>query len=127
MNKLFISGNCSIAPETKKAGDKTVCNFNVAVNEGKDKDPQYFRISAWSKLGEICQQYITKGTRVNVWGSVKGRPYKTKTGEAACSMEVTATDVEFFGGSSNKGSNEEATAPNYDKAVATDTSNDMPF
>lgn len=101
MNKLMIIGNVSNVPEqrTTPAG-KTVCNFNVAVNRRKkvegQPDADFFRVSAWGELGDVCQKYITKGKKVCVVGSVGVHVYTNSKGEAAANLEVLANEVEFL-------------------------------
>jgi single-strand DNA-binding protein len=101
MNKLMIIGNVSNTPElrTTPAG-KTVCNFNVAVNRRKkvegQPDADFFRVSAWDQLGEVCQKYITKGKKVCVIGSVGVHTYTNQKGETVANLEVLAREVEFL-------------------------------
>ena len=101
MNKLMIIGNVSNTPElrTTPAG-KTVCNFNVAVNRRKkvegQPDADFFRVSAWDQLADVCQKFITKGKKVCVIGSVGVHVYTNSRGEAAANLEVLANEVEFL-------------------------------
>ena len=101
MNKLIIIGNVSNEPtmRTTPAG-KTVCNFNVAVNRRKkvegQPDADFFRVSAWGELGDVCQKFITKGKKVCVVGSVGVHVYTNSKGEASANLEVLANEVEFL-------------------------------
>ena len=55
MNKLFLIGNLTKDPETRTTPNgKTVCNFDIAVNDGQG-NATYFHVSAWEKQGENCQ------------------------------------------------------------------------
>lgn len=96
MNRLTIIGNLTREPETRTTqSGKNVCTFTVAVNRRND-GADYFRVSAWGQLGEICQKYLDKGRKVAVVGSVSVNSYTTQAGEARASLEVTAQDVEFL-------------------------------
>lgn len=99
MNKLFIVGNLTNAPElrTTQAG-KTVCTFGVAVNRrhSANGEADFFRVSAWNALGENCHKYLAKGRKVAVTGQVSVSTYKASNGEARASLEVMADDVEFL-------------------------------
>ena len=100
MNKLMIIGNVSNDPELRSTpSGKTVCNFNVAVNRRKKvqghPDADFFRVSAWDQLGDVCAKYITKGKKVCVIGSVGVHVYTNNKGEAAANLEVLASEVEF--------------------------------
>lgn len=98
MNKLTIIGNLTRAPETRatQAG-KTVCTFTVAVTKRNNREEaDFFRVSAWGKLGETCQQYLAKGRKAAVTGSVSVSSYTAQNGENRASLEVFAEDVEFL-------------------------------
>lgn len=102
MNKLIIIGNLTRDPELRYTAQKTpVCDFTVAVNRRtKSADGQseadYFRVTVWRQLGEICAKYLSKGKKVCISGPVSLRTYQTQTGETRASLEVTAEDVEFL-------------------------------
>lgn len=105
MNKLTIIGNLTRDPETRTTSTgSTVCTFTVAVNRRSRSDQQeadFFRVSAWGKLGENCQRYLAKGRKVAVEGPVIANAYSAQDGTPMASLEVTAHDVEFL--SSNRG------------------------
>lgn len=99
MNKCTLIGNVCHTPETRTIpSGKTVCQFEIAVNKkrgGEDKT-EYFRVSAWGKLGEICQQYLGKGRKVCAIGEIGARAYVGKDGTAKYQLELTADEVEFL-------------------------------
>ena len=102
MNKLTIIGNLTRDPElrTTSAG-KEVCTFTVAVNRrktGNNQQPEadFFRVSAWDGLAKSCGQFLAKGRKVAVVGSVSVHTYQTQTGETKAQLEVNASDVEFL-------------------------------
>ena len=99
MNKIMIIGNVCRAPESRVVkNDIPVCTFTVAVNnkKGQVETTEYFRCTAWRKLAELCAQYLDKGRKVAVVGSVSVSAYKDKQGECKASLEVTADEVEFL-------------------------------
>ena len=77
-----------------------MCSFTVAVNRRKKVDGQpdadFFRVSAWDQLGDVCQKYITKGKKVCVIGSVGVHTYTNQKGETVANLEVLAREVEFL-------------------------------
>ena len=102
MNKLTIIGNLTRDPELRTTTTgKDVCSFTVAVNRrknGNDKQPDadFFRVTAWEGLAKICNQYLAKGRKVAVVGSVSVHTYTDSKGETKASLEVSADDVEFL-------------------------------
>ena len=99
MNKLFIIGNLTADPvsRTTQSG-KQVCSFTIAVNRrgSQQEAADFFRISAWNGLADICQRYLAKGRKVAVTGSVSVSTYTTQNGETRANLEVSAEDVEFL-------------------------------
>lgn len=104
MNKLTIIGNLTRDPETRTTSTGyNVCSFTVAVNRRRSSQNQnqpeadFFRVSAWRQLGELCQKYLAKGRKVAITGSVSVSTYEsTKDGKTYASLEVNADDVEFL-------------------------------
>lgn len=104
MNKLTIIGNLTRDPETRTVSTgNTVCSFTVAVNRRRSSqnsnqpEADFFRVSAWDKLGETCQRYLAKGRKVAVVGPVSVNSYEAKDGGGTrFSLEIRAEDVEFL-------------------------------
>lgn len=102
MNSLHIIGNLTRDPETRTTpSGATVCSFTVAVNRKKTQSNQqpeadYFRVSAWNKLGENCSKYLAKGRKVSVVGAVSVNTYQSQDGKTHASLNVMANDVEFL-------------------------------
>jgi single-strand DNA-binding protein len=112
-HKLIFCGNLGQNPELRYTAQGTpVCNFSVASNrrwtdnEGSmQEETTWFRISAWGKLGETCNQYLEKGRLVLVEGRLTpdketGGPriWEDKNGTAMAGYEGTAQEVRFLPG-----------------------------
>lgn len=104
MNKLTIIGNLTRDPElrTTQSG-LPVCSFTVAVNRRRSgqnaanqPEADFFRVTAWRQLGELCQKYLAKGRKVCVVGTVSVQTYQGNDGQTRASLEVTADDIEFL-------------------------------
>lgn len=98
MNHVIIIGNLTADPETRTTQDgKMVVSFTVAVNRrGNQQGADYFRVSAWNKLGELCKAYLAKGRKVSVTGSIRAGAYQNSEGKAVGTLELKADDVEFL-------------------------------
>ena len=101
MQQIIITGNLGCDPEMRYTPEgKAVCAFSVAVKQG-DKTI-WFRVSAWEKQAENCNQYLKKGSKVLVIGRLQAdangqpRTYETKDGKHAASFEITAGSVEYL-------------------------------
>ena len=100
MNKLTIIGNLTRMPELRTTtSGVNVCSFTVAVNRKNKQEGQpeadFFRVTAWRGLADICAKYLAKGKKVAVVGTVSLHTYQSN-GETKASMEVNADDVEFL-------------------------------
>ena len=119
-HKILIVGNLGGDPEMRYTGDgKAVTNFSVAVNNkwsGKDgqlhEETVWYRVAAWGKTAEACNQYLQKGRQVFVEGRLRADPetggprvYQKNDGSSGAAFEVTAQTVKFLGGRGSGGSN----------------------
>lgn len=97
-NQVVFVGNVGRDPEERTVnGDVKVCNFSLAVDEGKDKEPLWLTIVAWRKLAEQVTTYVKKGTPVLISGRLSVRKYTDKTGMERTAVEVIASDIRFLG------------------------------
>ena len=97
MNKVFLIGNLCGDPVTRTTQTgKTVAQFTIAVNRRDKGEVDFFRISAWDRLGDNCAKWLIKGKKVSVIGSVSASAYIGQDGKARANLEVTAQDVEFY-------------------------------
>jgi len=134
MNSLHIIGNVVRDPETRTTqSGATVCSFTVAVNRRRTQNSQqpeadFFRVSAWNKLGDVCSKYLAKGRKVSVVGPVSVSTYQGRDGKSYANLEVMATDVEFLTAQNREPGNQEDDSPKDDQSgmmvVETD---ELPF
>lgn len=97
MNNLFIIGNLTSDPESRSTqSGKQVSTFTVAVNRNGIDGADYFRVSAWGKLGELCKQYLAKGRKVSVTGSIRAGAYVNSEGKPIGTLELMADEIEFL-------------------------------
>ncbi len=111
--KIIIVGNLGRDPEMRYTpSGQPVTNFSMATNRkwtNTDGTPGeetiWFRVTTWGKLGETCNQYLSKGRQVLVEGRLRPDPntggpriWTRQDGTAGASFEVTAFTVRFLGG-----------------------------
>jgi single-strand DNA-binding protein len=98
----MIIGNLGRDPEMRYTPQGTaVTSFSVAVSRSwnskdggeQQEETDWFRVTAWNKLAEICNQYLTKGQRVYVEGRVSMRMWDGNDGQKHGSLELTANDL----------------------------------
>ncbi len=103
--QITLIGNLGRDPEMRYApsGDP-VTNFSVATSRGwtgedgqRQEKTVWFRVTAWRRLAETCNQYLSKGRRVLVVGELE-EPYvwTDESGTSRASLQVTARTVQFL-------------------------------
>lgn len=101
LNKVMLTGYLGADPEMRyTAQGSAVTTFRVASGRSwksadgtQHDDTEWFRVVAWEKLGEICNQYLTKGTRVYIEGRLQTRKWQDQNGQDRYTTEVIANDM----------------------------------
>ncbi len=103
MNSWIGTGNLGRDVDLKwTQSGKAVASFSIAVTEkwtadGEKKErTDWINIVAWNKLGELCGQYLSKGSKVLVQGKIQTRSYDDKSGNKRYVTEINAQSVEFL-------------------------------
>lgn len=130
--KITIVGNLGGDPEMRYLPNgKAVTNFSVATNrrwtgqDGEKKEETcWFRVSAWERQAETCNQYLSKGRQVMVEGTIQPDPetggprtYTRNDGTVGASFEVRASRVIFLSGGSESASPAGAPAQNEEDEI----------
>ena len=108
--RLVLVGNLGRDPEMRYTPNGTaVTSLSVATSrkyttaDGEQKEETvWFRVSVWGKQAEPCNQYLSKGRKVLVEGTLvpdeSGGPriWTDKEGKPRASFEVRASTVQFL-------------------------------
>lgn len=112
LNKIQIIGNVGRDPEMRyTSSGRAVTSFSVAVNrrwndrDGTTRDETlWFRVSAWERLAEICNQYLSKGKQVYIEGRMQQPSvFVDRNGESRAGLEITATEMVMLGSKGDSG------------------------
>jgi len=103
LNRVQLIGRLGKDPESRfTLTGKKVANFSLAVSnrwkskEGETKEhTEWVNIEAWERLGEVCQEYLKKGSLIYLEGRLKTDKYEDK-GESRFYTKVVATGLEFL-------------------------------
>jgi single-strand DNA-binding protein len=99
-NKITIVGYLGRDPELRHTPNgNSICNISVATTEkNRDKESTtWFKVAVWGKQGELCNQYLAKGSQIYIEGRLRSEEYTDRDGNKRTSLEVNATDVKFLG------------------------------
>jgi single-strand DNA-binding protein len=121
-NKIAIVGYLGRDPELRYTPQGTaVCNFSVATTE-KRKDSAgelqeittWFQVAFFGRQAEVIKEYLSKGSRVWLEGSLTLNQWTDKEGATRGSLEVRGSDIKFLSPAGEK-----ATAASATPATAT--------
>lgn len=107
INSVNLTGRFTKAPELRKtATGKSVCQFTLAVNEGKDIC-HFLRIIAWNKAAENIYQYMKKGSHIGITGRLQTHSWNKNDGTTEYSTDIVVDKFVFLDGNASN-SNESA-------------------
>lgn len=129
LNKVMIIGNVGTDPEMRfTPNGSPVTSFRIATSrvytstEGERKqETEWFTVTAWNKLAESCNQFLTKGRRAYVEGRLRTRTWEGQDGQKRTRVEIMAERVLFL--------DRQAVAPLTEEAKGEEiaTEEDLPF
>lgn len=105
VNKVILVGNLGKDPEIRfMPSGGAVANFSIATSETwKDKNtgqPQerteWHKIAAFNRLAEISGEYLKKGSKVYVEGSLRTRKWQDQQGKDQFTTEIVITELQML-------------------------------
>ena len=135
INKAILIGNLGSDPEVRYTpSGSSVANFTLATNEQwtdkngeKQERTEWHRIVAWGRLGEICGEYLRKGSPIYIEGRIQTRSWEDRDGNKRYTTEIVAQSMQMLGSASR-----EAKARSADEKYPTEEpisipDDDIPF
>jgi len=99
--KMIVMGRLGADPEMRYTPKGSpVTNLSIAVSEGNTTT--WFRVVAWGKLAEVCNQYLGKGQMVLVEGKMQRRMWEDKEGRSRETWQLQADRVIFLSGEATR-------------------------
>ncbi len=105
INKVIIIGNLGIDPEVRYTSNGSIIvNISVATTETwKDKNSyeinsrtEWHRIVLYNKLGEIANDYLKKGSKVYIEGTLRTNKWKDENGIDRYTTEIIANNIQIL-------------------------------
>lgn len=106
VNKVILIGNLGADPETRyMPSGSAVTNLRIATGETwRDKESgqqqertEWHSIAIFGKLAEIASQYLRKGAKVYIEGSLRTRKWQDKaTGADRYTTEIVANEMQML-------------------------------
>ena len=104
LNRVQLIGRLGKDPEGKfTPTGKKVVHFSVAISnrwkskEGETKEyTEWVNIETWGRLGEVCQEYLKKGSLVYLEGRLKTDRYEDKEGDTKYFSKVVGLAMQML-------------------------------
>lgn len=136
LNKAMIIGNLTRDPEMRTTPNgQNVASFGVATNRQwknaqgeKQEQVEFHNVVVWAKLAEICQQYLTKGSRAYFEGRLQTQQWEAQDGTKRNRTELVAEDMIMLDsrGGAPGGGRGAAASGGIDQTPATPTEAEAP-
>jgi single-strand DNA-binding protein len=117
INKVILVGNVGVDPDVRyMPNGNAVTTLSVATSESwKDKQTgekqertEWHRVVCYNRLGEIAGEYLRKGAKVYVEGSLRTRKWQDQQGQDKYTTEIIAADIQMLDSKSQNGSYNDA-------------------
>ena len=122
VNKLILVGNVGRDPETQTTSNgHKVAHFSLATSRriprenGFEERTEWHRITVWSRLAELCEEYVRKGDRLYIEGRMQYDSYE-RDGVTIPTSEVVVRELVMLGSASGRS----ISSPGLEKAEAED-------
>ena len=105
VNKVILVGNVGKDPETRYGSSgNAITNATIATSESwKDKNSgeqkevtEWHRVVFFNRLGEIAGEYLKKGSKVYIEGSLKTRKWQGQDGQDRYTTEIVAKEMQML-------------------------------
>ncbi|EPB8165149.1 single-stranded DNA-binding protein [Clostridium perfringens] len=129
MNKVVLVGRLTKDPELRFTANKgtAVTRFTLAVNrdykkEDGTQEADFINCIAYSKRAEVIAQYLTKGKRFSIAGSIRTGSYDAQDGTRRYTTYVVVDGFDFIDSSDSKVNND-----NFNEDMIPVDDGDIPF
>lgn len=121
INKVILIGNLGKDPETRYApSGSAITNITLATSENwKDRQTgeqqertEWHRVVFFNRLAEIAAEYLRKGSKVYVEGSLRTRKWQGQDGQDRYTTEVVANEMQML---DSKGGGGDYSPPDYNQ------------
>ena len=136
VNKVMLVGNVGNDPEVRYTNDSlAIANLSIATSEvwkdklgNKQEKTEWHRVVMFGKSAEIVRDYVKKGTKLFVEGSLRTRKWEDKNGVERYTTEVVSNDFQMLDSRSEVSSDPaQGHAPNPSTASDELIDDDIPF
>ena len=129
INKVILVGNVGGDPEVRyMPNGNAVTTLSIATSEtwkeketgNKQERTEWHRVVCFNRLGEIAGEYVRKGSKLYVEGSLRTRKWQDPQGVDKYTTEIIASDIQMLDskGTSSSPYGDTQSAPQYESQGA---------
>ena len=97
MNRIILVGRTTKEIELRSTtSGKITTSFCIAVDRRAKNTADFIDCVAWGKTAELLRDYVRKGEKIGIEGSLQTRTYEDKNGNNRKAVEVLVDSVEFL-------------------------------
>ncbi|MDF1756823.1 MAG: single-stranded DNA-binding protein [Legionellaceae bacterium] len=107
VNKVILIGHVGGDPEVRyMPNGNAVATISIATTEAwKDKQSgekqertEWHRVVCFNRLGEIVGEYVRKGSKIYIEGSLRTRKWQDQQGQDRYTTEIVGSDMQMLDG-----------------------------
>ena len=103
LNKIILIGNLGADPEIRTSPNgNVIANLRIATSERRKEGDQWVdhtewhRVAVFGRTAETARDYLRKGSKVLVEGSMRTRKWQDKNGQDQYSYEIFVQDMQMM-------------------------------
>ena len=106
VNKVILVGNCGQDPETRviHSTGASVTNLSVATSESwkekvtgdQQERTEWHRVVFFNRLAEIAGEYVRKGSKLYIEGSLRTRKWQAQDGQDRYTTEIVGSEMQML-------------------------------
>lgn len=119
VNKVILIGNLGADPEVRyMPNGSAVANVSLATSTAwRDKQSgellertEWHRVAFFNRLAEIVGEYLRKGSKIYIEGSLRTRKWQDKNGVDRYTTEIVANEMQMLDNSRSNAYHEDSSA-----------------
>lgn len=127
VNKVILIGNLGADPESRvMPSGGSVTNLSIATSESwtdrntnqRQERTEWHRVVLFNRLAEVAAQYLRKGSKVYIEGSIRTRKWQDQSGQDRYSTEIVANNMQMLDSRGGSDGGDWASQDNYQQQSA---------
>ncbi|MFA6301940.1 MAG: single-stranded DNA-binding protein [Legionella sp.] len=124
INKVILIGNVGVDPDVRYLPNgSAVTTLSLATSETwkdkttgeKQEKTEWHRVVCFNRLGEIAGEYVRKGSKLYIEGSLRTRKWQDQQGQEKYTTEIIANELQML---DSKGGNAPSNYDDYSQVQA---------